>query len=168
LSTSTFGQRGATIIRVIFAALVLVSATAARAQSDPSSADETAIRGVVDSFMDAWNQHDAKAFGALFAEDADFFNIRGIHERGRKRIEDFHAPLFATIFKSSHQTADEISVRFVKPDVAEVDVRWGMTGALNPDGSPRPLRHGLLNFIMTKEAGRWQILVMHNLDLTPS
>jgi hypothetical protein len=41
-----------------------------------------------------------------------------------------------------------------------------MTGAMDAQGNPRPDRQGLLNFVMAKNAGEWQILVMHNLDLT--
>jgi hypothetical protein len=42
-----------------------------------------------------------------------------------------------------------------------------MTGATDAAGNPGPLRQGLLNFVMTKSKGKWQIVVMHNLDLTP-
>jgi hypothetical protein len=31
-----------------------------------------------------------------------------------------------------------------------------------------PLRQGLLNFTMTKSQGRWQIVVMHNMNLMPA
>jgi hypothetical protein len=55
--------------------------------------DEHAIHAVMDRFMDAWNHHDAKAFAAVFAEGADFTNIRGIGASGRQKIEDFHAPV---------------------------------------------------------------------------
>jgi hypothetical protein len=41
-----------------------------------------------------------------------------------------------------------------------------MTGVTDPQGNARPDRNGLLNFVMTKNDGRWQIVVMHNLDLT--
>ncbi len=70
---------------------------------DGREADEQAIHGVMDGFMDAWNHHDAKAFAALFSEDADFTNVRGMGASGRSSIEQFHAPMFATIFKNSHQ-----------------------------------------------------------------
>jgi hypothetical protein len=36
--------------------------------------DQQAVSTVIDRFMDAWNRHDAKAFAAVFAEDADFTN----------------------------------------------------------------------------------------------
>jgi len=128
--------------------------------------DEHAIRAVMDRFMDAWNHHDAKAFAAVFAEDADFTNVRGIGASGRQKIEDFHAPVFATIFNKSHQEYTDVKTRFIRPDIAAVDVHWKMTGVIDAQGSPRPDREGLLNFVMAKNAGRWEILVMHNLDLS--
>jgi hypothetical protein len=49
-----------------------------------------------------------------------------------------------------------------------VDVPWEMTGVLDPQANPRPDRVGLLNFTMANDGGQWQIVVMHNLDLTPA
>lgn len=43
-----------------------------------------------------------------------------------------------------------------------------MTGATDAQGNPRPERSGVLSFVMTKDAGHWQIAVMHNQDLTPT
>jgi uncharacterized protein (TIGR02246 family) len=126
--------------------------------------DEHAIHAVMDRFMDAWNHHDAKAFAAVFSEDADFTNVRGVGASGRPKIEAFHAPVFATIFSKSHQEYTDIKTRFLRPDVAAVDVRWKMTGAMDPQGNPWPDRTGLLNFVMIKSNGQWQIVVMHNLD----
>jgi uncharacterized protein (TIGR02246 family) len=128
--------------------------------------DEQAIVALMDRFMDAWNRHDAKSFASVFAEDGDFTNWRGTGASGRSKIEEFHAPMFTTIFKNSHQTYTTIKSRFIRPDVAAVDVHWEMTGAMDAQGNPRPDRLGLLNFVMAKNDGQWQILVMHNLDLT--
>jgi uncharacterized protein (TIGR02246 family) len=129
-------------------------------------ADEQQIHGVLNGFVDAWNHHDAKAFAAVFSEDADFTNWRGTSASGRSSIEEFHAPMFATIFKNSHQTLRDIKIRFIRPEVAAVDVHWDMTGATDPQGNIRPARNGLLNFTMAKNDGKWQIVVMHNLDLS--
>jgi len=123
--------------------------------------DEQSIVAMINRFVDGWNRHDAKAFAAVFAEDAGFTNWRGEGASGRSKIEEFHEPMFATIFKNSHQ-----SCKAIKTDVATVDVHWEMTGATDPQGNPRPDRQGLLNFVMAKNAGEWQIAVMHNLDLT--
>jgi uncharacterized protein (TIGR02246 family) len=128
--------------------------------------DQQAIVGVIDRFVDGWNRHDARAFAAVFAEDADFTNWQGTGASGRSNIEEFHTPMFATIFKNSHQSYTAIKTRFIRSDVAAVDVHWDMTGATDTQGNPRPDRQGLLNFVMAKNAGEWQILIMHNLDLT--
>ncbi|SRR6266487_1019127 len=127
---------------------------------------EESIREVVKDCMDAWNKHDAKAFALLFAEDADFTNWTGQGATGRDAIERYHEPLFATRFKTSHQTTENIKVRLVKPDVASLDIWWNMTGAMDDSGQLRPSRRGILSWIMTKEEGKWSIKIMHNLDLT--
>ena len=137
------------------------------AQITPPSRAEEGIRKLVDDSMDAWNRHDVHAFAATFAEDADFTNVRGVGAHGRAAVEEFHTAPFATVFKSSHLTASQIQVRFLTSDLASVDVRWEMTGALGPDGTPIPLRQGLLNWIVTHKDDRWLILIMHNQDLPP-
>jgi len=133
----------------------------------PGANDEKAIRQLVADFVEAWNKHDAQAFAETFTEDADFTSVRGDSAHGRKAVEDFHAPMFATRFKNTHQTAVDIQIRFLSSDIASVDVRWEMTGALESDGTTIPIRKGLLNWAVTRHGGRWLISVMHNQELTP-
>ena len=127
--------------------------------------DQQAIEQVVRRFEQAWNDHDARAFASVFAEDADFTNVFGMEAHGRTAIEQFHAPMFSTMFKNSRFTPTATRVRFIRPDVAAVDVRWVMSGATDPNGLPWPDRKGLINVVMTRENGEWAILVMHNMDL---
>lgn len=143
--------------------LLLLSAFA---QTGTKTEDD-AIRAVMDRFMDAWNHHDVHAFAAVFAEDADFTNVQGKSASGRAKIEEFHTRPFATLFKDSHQKYTDIKIRYLRPDIAAVDVHWEMTGATDAQGNPRPPRHGLLNFVMMKNDGQWQIVVMHNMDVVP-
>lgn len=129
-------------------------------------ADRAAER-IVNSLVAAWNAHDARAFAQSFAEDADFTNVFGMHAKGRGAIESFHAPIFATMFKDSRLAAADTRVRPLRADIAAVDLRWEMTGARGPDGTPWPRRRGLINMILTHEHGDWSIAVMHNMDLPP-
>jgi uncharacterized protein (TIGR02246 family) len=147
--------------------LILISSSAPSQTVTPPNReqDEKGIKQVLTGFVEAWNHHDAKAFSVVFAEDADFTNVRGMSAHGRAEVEKFHAPRFATKFKDSNQKIAEIKIRFITPDVAAVDARWEMTGAKGPDGQDIPLRKGLLNFIMTRSSGQWLIMIMHNMDL---
>lgn len=128
------------------------------------SADQ-AVQEIVAALVAAWNRHDAHAFAAVFAEDADFTNVFGMVQKGRAGIEAAHAPIFKTMFKDSQLSVSETRVRLIRPDVASVDVRWSMSGARDPLGNPWPEREGLLNWIVTEHAGHWQIDVSHNMDL---
>jgi len=148
--------------------VILVLGMVALAQGSPSAQpDEKPIQQLVSSFVNAWNVHDAHAFAETFAEDADFTNVFGVGAHGRAGIEQFHAQVFATIFKQSHQTTTEIRTRFITPDIASVDVHWEITGSTAPDGTPIPLRQGLLNWLVTNHGGHWLITVMHNQNLAP-
>ena len=142
--------------------------TTVKSKSAGSVKDEEAIRKVLADFAEAWNKHDAKAFSMVFAEDADFTNVRGMSAHGRAEVEKFHAPRFATIFKETHQKTTDTKIRFIRPDVAAVDVLWEMTGAKTQEGQEIPLRKGLLNLVMTKDDARWFITVMHNMNLPDS
>lgn len=129
--------------------------------------DRAAIAQAVANFVNAWNLHDAHAFAMTFTEDADFTNVAGTHANGRASVEAFHAPMFAGIFKDTHQTAVIRSIRFLRPDLASVDVDWQMTGAKTPDGAARPPRKGLLDWVMACQSDEsWLIQVMHNTELT--
>ena len=129
------------------------------------STEEQAIKQVIDNFEEAWNKHDAKAYSLVFAEDADFTNVFGQKAHGRAAIEQFHAPIFQTIFKASRFASDKISVRFINENIAAVDVTWEMSGAMDFEGNPWADRKGLINLVMKKEDGVWLILIMHNMDL---
>jgi uncharacterized protein (TIGR02246 family) len=135
--------------------------------ADPHENDRVAIAHTYANLVSAWNTHDARAFAATFAEDADFTNVAGTHTEGRSSVEAFHAPLFASIFKESHQTATIRSIRFLTANLAAVDVDCEMTGAKASDGTPRPYRKALINSVMARQGdGSWLILVLHNSELT--
>lgn len=131
------------------------------------SAAKEAINKSLQSFSGAWNRHDAKALSMIFAEDADFTNVFGQNFFGRDNIEAQHAPLLATIFKSSNLVFNEIKVRLINESIASVDGFWSMSGAMDMQGKPWPNRKGLMNLIMINQQGTWEILVMHNMDFPP-
>jgi uncharacterized protein (TIGR02246 family) len=139
---------------------------------DDRPTDEAAIRRLATALETTHNKHDAKGFAAIFTSDGDFTNVKGMSARGRQAIEEFHLPLFEgdtsrgnPSFKNAVLKITEVSARFLRPDVASVDILWTQTGSIGPDGKDRGIRKGLANWIVTKENGKWQVAVMHNMDL---
>ena len=156
-------------IGVLPAALGLLAAAAVAgpAQNVGHPRDVQAIHHVLDAYQDAWNRHDAHAFSLVFTPDAEFTNVRGIpYPGGRAGIEKAHTPLFATMFRDSRNTTTGVNIRFLRPDVASVDVRWRMTGARDRHDHPRPPVSGFRDMVLTRDKTRhWLIAVFHNVEI---
>ncbi|HEX5709113.1 MAG TPA: SgcJ/EcaC family oxidoreductase [Pyrinomonadaceae bacterium] len=108
------------------AAVVLAFAQAGDAQTSPgasananANSDEAAVRQIVKQLEDGWNAHDARAFAAPFAADADYVVVNGAHIKGREAIEQGHVGIFTTLYKESRNVATVKSVRFLRPRVRE-------------------------------------------------
>jgi len=162
-----------TIFLFLPAALLVmggVPVSAGPAGFDTSETD--AINGVVTKFAQAVNVRDARALGALFAEGGEFTNPVGTSLKGRLEIERFHAALFSEAnrpsFAHAHLTVLGATIRFVRKDVATVDVRWEQTGAIAPDGKLWGTRKGILSWVVTRTNGLWRIEVWHNVELPAS
>jgi uncharacterized protein (TIGR02246 family) len=137
-----------------------------------TSSDEEAIHGLATALADALNRGDTRAFAAHFHEDADFTNVIGMQVRGRDAIQAMHDALFTDpptpdwpSFRHALATVHSVRARFIRPDVAVVDIRWSQKGAVGPDGGPWTNRKGLMNWVAAKENGRWLVAASHNMDL---
>ena len=97
-----------------------------------------AVKAVVTAYDDDFNSHDAHAIGALFADEGDFTNMRGSSKHGRKDIEQNYGNLLNGVLKTAHRTDTVKNVKFITPDVAEMDADWEMTGTKAADGSDNP------------------------------
>lgn len=158
---------------ILFSILLIAFGTALGNGAVPDDAGgSAAIHALVETFDQAVNAKDVRAFGSVFAEDGEFTNPVGMSVKGRTAIEQFHAALFSESnrpsFAHAHLTVLGTSIRFVRADVATVDVRWEQTGAISPNGKPWGTRRGILSWVVTRETDKWLIAVWHNLELPTS
>ncbi|MDQ3667988.1 MAG: SgcJ/EcaC family oxidoreductase [Acidobacteriota bacterium] len=148
------------LLAALVVVLMLVSVQVSGAQtSNHSNTDEAAIRQVVKQVEDGWNAHDAKAFAAPFAADADYVVVNGMRATGREAIEKGHTAIFRTIYKDSLNVATVKSIRFLRPDVGVVHVEWNL--AFSVAGETRK-GHAMNTMVMTKEGGKWSIAAFQN------
>jgi len=129
--------------------------------------EEEAVRTVGRQVIETWNAHDMKAFAQLYTDDAEFVNVYGMWWTGRERIESEHEATHATVFRKSHLSAKETRVKFLRPDVASLHMRWDLTGLALPSGQALPDRKGVLVYILVKDSGAWRIAVGQNTDIVP-
>jgi uncharacterized protein (TIGR02246 family) len=133
----------------------------AQAQPRPADGDAAGVKSVVSAYDDAFNSHDAHAIGALFADEGDFTNMRGTSKHGRKDIEQNYGNLLNGGLKTAHRTDTVKNVKFITPEVAEMDADWEMTGTKAADGTENPPRKGGLDWVVQKINGKWLIVVFH-------
>jgi uncharacterized protein (TIGR02246 family) len=154
---------------MIGAAAFALSAQATETKSLGTPQDEEAIQQLIASYQDAWNKKDAAGLANLFAEDADFSSIYGQTLHGRATIAEKHGNLFKGPQKDSQQARSkaDITIRFVKADVAAVDSISEITGViLDPEGKRKnSMNRMLTSMVLVKNAGKWEIEVFHNMIL---
>jgi uncharacterized protein (TIGR02246 family) len=136
----------------------------AQAQPKVSDADSSSIKQVVAGYSEAFNHHDAHASAILFAEDADFTNLRGAYRHGQKDIEQIFVSLYAGMLKNAHRTDTVKNIRFLTPEIAVMEDFWEITGSKTPDGLDNPDRKGLFGWVLTKVNGQWKITVFHEAE----
>lgn len=142
---------------VVVSLLLLVGGSATLlAQSGDHSKDETAIRGVVQKYLDSREQRDPKTLATLFVDDVDQLVSSGIWRRGREEL--VKGTLASSENNAGKRTLNVETIRFVTPDVVIADARYEIVGA---DGAAT--RKMWSTFVMKRGDTGWQIAAIRNM-----
>lgn len=144
----------------ILLALLASMTTLASAQVAPDrDGDEAAIRAVVAGLTEAWAAGDGEAWGAAFAEDADFTVWFGLSLAGREEIAQGHGYIFDSIYAGTTFHLDVRKIRFLGPDAAAVHLEGRVTGegeAMPEEPDAVPLA------VMARGERGWEIVAFQN------
>ena len=147
---------------VVVTIVVACSATS-RAQgpqkSDLQAQDEVAIRENVRKMEEGWNTKNGTLFSEPYAADADGVAIGGFVVKGHDVIEKVHWDMFRGAFKDSTIALKVQQLRFLRPDVALVQI--DNTNTLK-QGEVKHEYKSVITLVMTKEAGGWKIASFQN------
>ena len=124
--------------------------------------DPQLIQKLYDTISKKWNEaynnHDAAAFGALYTEDAIFLTVFG-PVYGLKAIEKWYEDGFKGSQPKNHtSTIDPQSVRMLGPDTLTRSGEWSETGK-GKNGEDVPIK-GYWSEIDTREGDGWKICVL--------
>ena len=147
--------------KILLIPMLLMLMLIAQAQSK----EEKAIHKVVADFETAFNQKNAKTTAQFWAKDGDFVTYQGKLLHGHQELENYFQSTFDQFYQTAKNQLFTPTVRFLKPDVAAVDVKWEVTGRTDADGKALPTMKGIMVWTMSKEKGRWLIKIMHNVTL---
>jgi len=153
-----------TVAAAVLGASLFLSLPVA-AQGTPE--DEQAIRRVIVEMTEGFNQHDARASTRMYTADADLITVRGERFRGTSEFEKGLASIFTTRAREATHRTLNVSVRFIRPDVALAHVTNELSGLIAPDGQ-RPAPHQELSLrVFVKEGTQWRVAAFHNTLVQP-
>jgi uncharacterized protein (TIGR02246 family) len=135
---------------VIFVVSLLGQATAG------GTGGETAVREVVQKYMDARERQDARALEALFTADADQLVSSGEWRKGRGEV--VQGTLASSQNTGGKRAITVESVRFLALDVALADGRYELTGLAG--GQSRKMWTTL---VLTRTSDGWHIAAIRNM-----
>jgi uncharacterized protein (TIGR02246 family) len=143
-----------TMAFVIAGLLSLPSTSMGQGAAPHNEADRKHIMTIVDSWEKAWNTHDMRTFASLFHEDGIWVLWTGEVWKGRAAIEEGHAAVHRTVFRSSVQRERLEELTFVGPDAAVVRFYSTLTG---DERSPDKIVRSRKILIVTRRQGSWRV-----------
>lgn len=117
------------------------------------------------AFQIAWNNHDMKAFAALFHQDATFVNRFGHYVKGVDEIVALHQPIHETIYSDSELENELIDITPMSDDIC-ISHFWSRltAGVAHPQG-PHQIDTLILT-VLIKKNNVWYIQALENVTLT--
>jgi uncharacterized protein (TIGR02246 family) len=135
----------------ILTLLALVFAASSTPLAQPS-AEDAAIRRVIQQHDETRNKGDWKAVGLLFTEDADQLTSTGEWRKGRAGVEKGVTQVNATVYKGGKYSTTVTAVRMLGADHALVDTTFEIAGIAGGT------RRGTTAYILAKSNGAWRIM----------
>ncbi|MGO9113397.1 MAG: YybH family protein [Thermoguttaceae bacterium] len=142
----------------VLAASLFRVCSAADAEKPGATADESAIRATIDSYVAAYNRGDAKAVAAHWSDSGEWTSPSGQRFQGRQAIEkEMHS-----LFNENKGVRIEVinpSIRMVSPQVA---IEEGTVRVIRPSEPPSESTYLAVD---VKEGGRWKLNTVRETDV---
>jgi uncharacterized protein (TIGR02246 family) len=102
------------------------------------------------------------------AIDGDLVTVRGERFKGTAEYEKGLAAILATRAKEATLRTLDVTIRFIRPDVAVAHVTNELSGLIGPDGQKLPAHRELSIRVFVKDASTWRVAAaFHNTMLRP-
>jgi uncharacterized protein (TIGR02246 family) len=139
----------------------MLTAISTTTTNDATTADPASIAApIVQRMEESWNAADGGAFGALFAHEMDFVNVRGEHHRGDGAyIGRAHQGLFDSIYAGSTVRYQLDMARELAPGLilavasATLEV---------PHGPMQGVNNARITMVIAAQGDDWRVTAFHN------
>ena len=127
------------------------------------SAEEAAVRGLYQQFMDAWNRGSGADLAAVFTPDGDLVGFDGTHLKGRQVIASHNQRLFDKWLRGTRLVGQVTDLRFLGPDVAVMHAVGGTV--MRGKHAPSPERDSIQTLVATRTGDAWHLAAFQNTRL---
>ncbi|HEX7781738.1 MAG TPA: SgcJ/EcaC family oxidoreductase [Sphingobium sp.] len=135
--------------------------------NSPATSDERILESLPKIFCEAVNSKDAYRLAEIMADDVDYVNVAAALLHGRADVEKHHVAGFAGVMSASIFALLQVSIRFLRLDIAVVHWSWTASGDKNRDGTEKPRRYGIMTMIAEKKGDGWKVVVVQNTNSIP-
>jgi uncharacterized protein (TIGR02246 family) len=131
-----------------------------------AATDATAIATAMFTHLEAtWNRADATTYSEVFATDADFVDIRGVHHIGRPEIAAGHQHIFDTIYSGSTVHYELDRAREITPGCVVAVVAATLDA---PHGPLQGINHARFTLTIAESDDGWLINAFQNTLFPPA
>ena len=155
------------VVLLLSGLLALLGRSAMSDDERGNPTDLAAIKELITETTAAFNRHDAKAFARCYTPDAWLVTVRGESMAGTSEIERGLASIFESRAKSAKLETLDVSIRFIRPDVAVAHVLNELSGLTSPSGELLPSHRELSIRVLAKNDGVWRVSAFHNTIVRP-
>ena len=123
-----------------------------------ATSTEAIATTILEQLEQAWNAGDGAAFGAPFADESDFVNVRGEHHRGADNIAHGHQAIFDSIYAGS-------TVRFrldMARPVAGTILAVASSTLDAPSGPLKGIHNARFTMVIAEQGDDWRVTAFHN------
>jgi uncharacterized protein (TIGR02246 family) len=120
---------------------------------------ESALNDLYAAILHGWNERDAAAFAAPFADDGEVVGFDGTPIVSRARIEEAMASIFR-----DHQTGAYVGVvRSVRPLGDNAALLRAVSGVVPAGaGDINPDLNAVQSLVAERQHGEWRVVLYHN------
>lgn len=127
-----------------------------------SAQDKEAVNKVVIAFQDDFNEGSFKNAPAYTTEDWEHINPLGGIDRGRDSVLKLVRAVHQTFLKGVTMELENMTIRFIAPNVAIADAVHKMTTYTTPDGTKHENERHIKTYVVVKQNGKWLLTHDHN------